>query len=130
MEKSKYTLRPRDIEKAAELYGIDQAVLTQMNDMCLLDTDYIRSALIRTDFEKLTSGLHWLEHNDKDYAYPEVMTALRRHYGISMKALQKILSSRNQKTLFCSKCGIRVSASTYERTGGLCPNCFADTIDI
>ena len=125
-----YILRPKDIEKAAELFGYDQALLKQFNDQRLLNTTYIRALLIRLDFERLTSGLHWLEHNDKDYAYPEVMTALRRHYGISMKALQKILSSRNQKTLFCSKCGIRVSASTYERTGGLCPNCFADTIDI
>lgn len=126
----RYTLRPKDIEKVAELFGYEQAIIKQFNDQRLLNTEYIRALLIRMDFERLTSGLHWLEHDDKTYAYPEIMRALANNYGMTVKAIQKTLHGSNEGVLFCSKCGIRISRDTYKRTGGLCPNCFADTIGL
>ena len=125
-----YTLREKDIEKTAELFGYDQAIIKQLNDQRLLNTVYIRSLLIRMDFERMTSGLHWLEHNDKDYSYPEIMRALAKNYGVSVKAIQQTLHGHSGAIFFCSKCGIRVPRETYKRTGGLCSQCFADTIDI
>jgi len=125
-----YTLRQKDIEKAAELFGYDQAIFKQFNDQRLLNVEYIRALLIRMDFERLTSGLHWLEHNDTKYAYPEVMKALARNYGVTVKVIQQTLHGKNEAIVFCSKCGIRISRQVAKRTGGLCSNCYADTIDI
>ncbi len=125
-----YTLREKDIEKAAELFGYDQAIFKQFNDQRLLNTVYIRALLIRMDFERMTSGLHWLEHNDKKYNYPEIMRALAKNYGVTVKAIQQTLHGHSNAFLFCSKCGIRVTRDTYRRTGGLCSGCFADTLDI
>jgi hypothetical protein len=125
-----YTLRPKDIEKAAELFGYDQAIFKQFNDQRLLNTVYIRSLLIRMDFERMTSGLHWLEHTEKDYSYPEIMRALAKNYGVTVKVIQQTLHGHSGSIYFCSKCGIRVPRETYKRTGGLCSQCFADTIDI
>lgn len=124
-----YTLRPKDIQKASQIFNIEEAVLKQMNDMMLLNVDYIRSVLIKADFERLTSGMHWLEKNDRHYNYPEVQKALQREYNISAQAIQKIIYGRNTKSVFCKKCGVRVSKSTYLRTGGFCSNCFADTLE-
>ncbi len=125
-----YTLRPKDIQKASEIFGVDEATLIQMNDRMLLNTDFIRSVLIKADFERLTSGLHWLENNDKKYNYPEVQKALQREYNIESKVLQQILYGKNTKIVFCKKCGVRISKKTYERTDGLCSNCFAETLDL
>ena len=111
-----YILRPKDIEKAAELFGYDQALLKQFNDQRLLNTTYIRALLIRLDFERLTSGLHWLEHDDKNYAYPEIMKALAKNYGITVKSVQQILHGGNDSMFFCSRCGVRISKSTWSRT--------------
>lgn len=125
-----YTLRPKDIEKAADMFGYDQAIFKQFNDQRLLNTVYIRALLIRMDFERMTSGLHWLEHDDKNYSYPEIMKALAKNYGVDVKVIQRTLHGHSSAILFCSKCGIKVSHNTYKRTGGLCSSCFADTIDI
>lgn len=125
-----YTLRPKDIEKAAELFGYDQAIFKQFNDQRLLNTVYIRALLIRMDFERMASGLHWLEHHDKNYSYPEIMKALAKNYGVSMKVIKQTVNGHSSTIHFCSKCGIRVTGDVYRRTGGLCSSCFAETIDI
>lgn len=124
-----YTLRPKDLKKASELFGIDMATLERLNSQRLLDTTYIRNLLIRADYERLTSGLHWLEHQDKTYNFPEVMRALSREYNISKDNLQRALHGRNESIVFCKRCGIRISRQCYKRTGGLCSNCFADQLD-
>lgn len=126
----RYTLRPKDIEKAAELFGYDQAIFKQFNDQRLLNTQYIRALLIRMDYERLTSGLHWLEEDSKDYAFPEIMRALAHNYGMSIAAIKKTLNGHSESIFFCTRCGIRISKNIYRRTGGLCSNCYADTIDI
>ena len=126
----KYTLRPKDIEKASDLLSLDKALIERLNSQRLLDTTYIRNLIIRADYERLTSGLHWLEHQDKNYKFPEVMKALQREYNINNKTLRNILHGRNESILFCSRCGIRISKQCSTRTGGLCSNCFADTMEI
>lgn len=126
-----YTLRPKDLKKASELFGIELATLERLNSQRLLDATYIRNILIRADYERLTSGLHWLEHQDKNYNFPEVQRAIRREYNISPKVLRNILCGRKSETLrFCIKCGVRISKATYERTGGLCSNCYADSLEL
>jgi hypothetical protein len=126
----KYTLRPKDIEKASDLLDLDKALVERLNSQRLLDTNYIRNLIIRADYERLTSGLHWLEHQDKNYNFPEVMKALQREYNINNKTLRNILHGRNESIHFCSRCGIRISKQCSTRTGGLCSNCFADTMEI
>lgn len=125
-----FTLRPKDLEKASELFGIELALLERLNSQRLLNATYIRNILIRADYERLTSGLHWLEHQDKKYNFPEVMRALQHEYNISKTNLNLILHGKNESIMFCNRCGIRISKRTYNRTHGLCSNCFADTLEL
>lgn len=123
-------LRPKDLEKASDLFGIELATLERLNSQRLLNAVYIRNLLIRADYERLTSGLHWLEHQDKNYNFPEVQRALRLEYNISQKVLSQILHGRNESLIFCSKCGTRITKKCYDRTNGLCSNCFAETLEL
>ena len=125
-----YTLRPKDLQKASELFTLDLALLQRLNSQRLLNAVYIRNLLIRADYERLTSGLHWLESQDKNYNFPEVMRALQREYNINQKSLNGILHGRNESMVFCSRCGIRISKQCHSRTGGLCSNCYADTLEL
>lgn len=125
-----FTLRPKDLAKASELFDIELALLERLNSQRLLNSTYIRNILIRADYERLTSGLHWLEHQDKKYNFPEVMRALQHEYNISKTNLNSILHGKNESIMFCNRCGIRISKRTYNRTEGLCSNCFADTLEL
>ncbi len=126
----KFTLRPKDLEKASDMFGIEIATLERLNAQRLLNATYIRNLLIRADYERLTSGLHWLEHQDKTYNFPEVLRALSREYNISQQNLKDILHGRNESLLFCNRCGKRIGKSQYNRTKGFCSNCFADTLEL
>lgn len=125
-----YTLRPKDLDKASDLFGVDRAMLERLNAQRLLDATYIRAILMRADYERLTSGLHFLEHGDKKYKFPEAMAAIRREYNVSKETLARVLRGNNSAILFCRNCGVKISRSTNERTGGLCSNCFADTLEL
>lgn len=125
-----YILRPKDIAKASDLFGVDAAVLERLNAQKLLNATYIRGLLMRADYERLTSGLHWLEQNNTKYMYPEVMRAIQREYNVSKDTLLGVLKGKNSSMHFCSNCGARVAASVAERTGGLCSICYADNMDI
>lgn len=125
-----FTLRPKDLQKASELFGIELVMLERLNSQRLLNTTYIRNILIRVDYERLTSGLHWLEHQDKNYRFPEVLRALQHEYNVSKPNLNKILHGRNEGLVFCNRCGIRISKRCYDRTNGLCSNCFADSLEL
>lgn len=123
-------LRPKDLAKASDIFGIELALLERLNSQRLLNSTYIRNILIRADYERLTSGLHWLEHQDKDYKFPEVQRALRQEYNLSKEELKQILRGRNVSLIFCNKCGARITKKCYDRTNGLCSNCFADTLEL
>lgn len=125
-----YTLRPKDIDKASELLQIDRMTLERFNSQRLLNVEYIRNLLIRADYERLTSGLHWLEQQDKKYNFPEVLKAIGREYNLNKETLNHILHGKNESILFCTKCGVRISKQCHTRTGGLCSNCFADTLEL
>ena len=125
-----FTLRPKDIEKASDMFGIDQAILERLNAQRLLNATYIRNLLIRADYERLTSGLHWLEHQDKNYRFPEVLRALQREYNVSKSTLSNILHGKNESVVFCNRCGIRITKQCCNRTNGLCSNCFAETLEL
>lgn len=125
-----FTLRPKDLEKASDMFGIDRVILERLNAQRLLNATYIRNLLIRADYERLTSGLHWLEHQDKNYRFPEVLRALQREYNISKPNLNKILHGKNESVVFCNRCGIRITKQCYNRTNGLCSNCFAETLEL
>lgn len=125
-----YSLRPKDLEKASDMFGIDKVLLERLNSQRLLNATYIRNLLIRADYERLTSGLHWLEHQDKNYRFPEVLRALQREYNVSKQNLSKILHGKNESLVFCNRCGIRITKQCYHRTNGLCSNCFAETLEL
>lgn len=124
-----FTLREKDIKKASSLLEIPEELLMRFNALKLLNTPYIRSMLMRADFERLTNGLHFLEVCDKRYRYPEVVKALAREYGIGPKAVAAILHGKDEKIYFCSKCGIRITASSAKLRGGLCSNCYSDSLE-
>lgn len=129
-ERIENILREKDIKKASNLFGVDEMTFRRLNDQRLLNVSYIRDLLIRSDYEKLTRGLRYLIDQDNSYTYPEIKQALSREYGLSMNALNEILHGRqNAGMIFCKKCGFRISSQTAKRTGGLCSNCFADTLD-
>jgi hypothetical protein len=126
-----YKLRDKDIQKASALFGIDELIIRRMNDQCLLNAEYIRDLLIKSDYERLTNGLRYLIDQKNAYTFPEIKAALKKEYCISMQTLNSILHGRNNSNLcFCTKCGMRTSSLTYKRTGGLCSNCFAETLEL
>lgn len=108
---------------------IPQEQLQHFNALKLLNTTYIRSLLMRADFERLTNGLHYLEKCDKKYRYPEVIKALAREYGIGPKAVAGILHGKDEQIYFCSKCGVRITMQGARNRGGLCSNCYADALE-
>ena len=129
--KIKYILREQDIMKASQLFNVDTMTLRKLNDQRLLNTEYIRDILIRYDYDNLTRGCRYLVAKNKAYTFPEVLKAIQQEYGISSKALNSILHGKNNKTMhFCKICGQRVNGRTFERTGGLCSNCHAETLDL
>lgn len=85
---------------------------------------------MRADFERLTNGLHYLEKADRKYRYPEVVKAIGREYGIGPKTVATILHGHDEKIYFCSRCGVRITAQGYRDRGGLCTNCYADTLEL
>lgn len=124
-------LREKDIKKAANLLGIEELMLKRLNDQRLLNSEYIRELLIRTDYEKLTRGLKYLIDQKDAYTFPEIKKALVKEYGVTMNMLNNILhGQKNANMYFCKKCGFRISKKTYARTGGLCSNCFSDTLEL
>lgn len=129
--KIQYILREKDIEKAAEVFGVDSTSLRTFNDKRMLNVEYLRDQLIKYDYRKLTNGLRFLVDENKTYTYPEVAATICNEYNISKKAFNQIVNSRiNSGAVFCKRCGIRVSKQQYTRTNGLCENCFALTIDL
>ena len=125
-----YTLREKDIKKAASLLELPEEQIRHYNSLNLLNTNYIRSLLMRADFEQLTHGLHYLEKCDKKYRYPEVVRAIAREYGISQKAASIILQGKDREMYFCTHCGVRISYQGYRDRGGLCFNCYADSLEM
>lgn len=129
--KIQYVLREKDIDKVAEVFGVDVASLRMFNDKRMLNVDYIRDRLIKYDYHKLTNGLRFLVDENKTYTYPEITAAICNNYNISKKAFNQIINSKiNDNAVFCQRCGIRVSKQQYAKTNGLCENCFAMTIDL
>jgi len=126
-----FKLRDKDIQKAGKLFGVDEVILKRLSDLNLLNAEFIRDSLIKSDYERLTNGLRYLVDQENAYTFPEIKEALKNEYGLSMQALNQVLHGRqNGNMFFCKKCGIRTSSMTYKRTGGLCSNCFAATLDI
>ena len=114
MEKILRILRDKDIQKASKLLGVDEATLKRMNDLRLLNTDYIRGLLIKNDYE---------------YSYPEIMAALRKEYLVKTDELNAIINGRiNNGMYFCRRCGLRITKAAFDRTNGLCPDCFSETL--
>jgi len=129
--KIKYILREQDIMKASQVFDVDAITLRKLNDQRLLNTEFIRDVLVRFDFDKLTRGCRYLVAQNKAYTFPEVMKALQLEYNISRQTLNSILHGTNNRTMhFCKVCGQRVNGKTFERTGGLCSSCHADTLDL
>ncbi len=123
-------LRDDDVKKASAVLGIGEAVLAECNDKCLLNVEYIREILIREDWRKLTSGLQYLVERNRAYSYPEVTEAVCRHWQITKRQLTEILKGRAMKMVFCPVCGIRVEPLASKRTGGLCANCFTESLNL
>lgn len=125
-----YTLRPKDIQQASSLLELPVEELEKLNALKILNTSYIRTLLMRMDFEQLTHGLHYLEVADRHYRYPDVIKAIARKYGVGPKAVSMALHGKDEKIYFCSRCGVRITSQGYRDRGGLCQNCYADTLEL
>src|SRR5574344_1790837 len=105
--------------------------IKKMNDLRLLNVDYIREILIRYDWTKLTKGLNTLIGGRKVYRFPEVMLALQREYRVTKTELQNILFGKSEgNECFCKSCGVRISKAIYDINDGLCTDCYAEKITI
>ena len=85
-------LRDKDIKKASNLLGIDELTLKRLNDQRLLNSEYIRDLIIRSDYEKLVRGLRYLIDQENAYTFPEIKKALTKEYSVSMQTLNNIRS--------------------------------------
>lgn len=131
MEKIQRILSEKEVMKASQLFGIDEASLQRLNDQFLLNAEYIRAALIKNDFQFLTRGLRYYIEADKAYTNQEILIALQKEYRIPTTALRNILFGKmNENMHFCSRCGVRITQQTYKRTNGLCSTCFAETLEL
>ena len=129
--KIEHILREVDIRKASSIFGVDETSLRLLNDKALLNAEYIRDRLIKHDYTKLIDGLELLADENKNYTYPEAVKAVCGEYHITKQALTQILRSKvNVNMLFCVKCGCRIQRSQYDRTKGLCEDCFAEKIGL
>lgn len=131
VNKVMYVLREKDIKKASVLFDVEEASLRVLNEKRLLNAEYIRERLIKNDFKKLTNGLELLARVNKTYTYPEAVIAVCNEYNISKKAFYQIYNSKtNSCLIFCQKCGKRINKQQFEKTNGLCEDCFAKTIGL
>lgn len=130
--KINYVLRERDILKASKIFGVEAAQIRVMNDLRLLNVEYMRDVLVRYDYESLTNGARsFLMESNRAYTFPEVRAAIQSEYGISAQTLNSILHGTNNKSMyFCKMCGKRITRKQYEATNGLCLTCSADTIGL
>ena len=124
-----FTLRDKDILKASQLVGVDEVTIRRLNEQNLLNTDAIRRMLVKYDYSKLVSGLKLIrDESGGRYTYSEILYALQKEYNISMALIKKIVRSTGKRKGFCRVCGKEVEFKTLKRTGGLCSECFAQTI--
>lgn len=125
----KFTLREKDILKASQLIGVDAMTIRKLNDQNLLDTDAIRRMVIRYDYDRLVSGLKFIrDESGGRYTYNEILQALQKEYNISKPLVRRIVRSRKGGRGFCRICGKEVEPKTLKRTGGMCSECFSQTI--
>lgn len=124
---NQYTLREKDIQKASDLLGVEQAILVQMNNRNLLNNDYIRSLIIRADYERLMSGLHYIDDKTKAPLTTErIYSVLMSEYNIDSTALRRIIGRKFESSCFCNRCGVRMDQRSYDMYGGVCKNCAMD----
>lgn len=124
-----FLLTDEMIKRASAMFDIEEATLTHLNDMGLLNTEYIRNAIILQDYERLTKGLTYLIDGSASYTFGEVKKSIAAKYNLTEHQITKIVSHPSRQGLFfCTKCGKIMKASEYKRTGGVCPECFVKTI--
>ena len=124
-----FLLTDEMIAKASVVFDIEQATLKHLNDMGLLNTEYIRSTIIMRDYEKLTKGLTYLIDGSTTYTFGEIKKSIAAKYNVSEQLVTRIVNYPTQQGLFfCRKCGKIMKPSEYKRTGGICSKCFAKTI--
>jgi hypothetical protein len=130
--KLQFLLREKDIIKISDIYGLDTSQVRRMNELQLLNTQYIRDVLVKYDWDKLTKGLKYLVANNKSYTFKELKLALEEDYKITPQCLNAIIGnkSRTERVYFCRRCGKRISSKIYNSTGGLCFGCHAKTLKL
>lgn len=126
-----HKLTDQQLERFSDLFGISLVSVMALNNLGCLNVEYIRETLIREDFEKLRSGLRYMESEQRAYSYKEVKIALAKVYNTTPAEIDAIIKNRKNSSLhFCKRCGQRTPMQTLQRTGGLCSNCMADTLSL
>ena len=120
-------LREKDLMKASAIYEIPFDILKRMNDQCLLNVQLVKAEVIRQDYLNLkkyvrkNAGRKW-------YGEKELLVSLSKEYSLHVNLIRDIVNRNNGKMTFCKVCGKRISHAMYNRTGGLCQVCNADSL--
>ncbi len=124
---TKKVLREKDLLKACAIFDVPVNIMKKMNDQGLLDVELIRAYVIRQDFLNYQRYLKSLK--SQRYNEGEILIALKNEYRLTLQDVRDIVyRNYNRVGIFCKSCGVRISNLTARRTGGLCPDCNAETL--
>lgn len=127
-----FLLTEEMIKKASSIFDIDEATLRRLNDMALLNVEYIRNAIVIWDFERLTKGLTYLADLNQTYTFKDVKLAIAKKYNLSPTLVSRLVVNKATKyrsrLFYCKECGVIMTETECNRTGGICSNCFANNI--
>ena len=128
----KFLLTDEMIQRAAAIFDLDEATLRKLNDMALLNTEYIRNAILIRDYEKLTKGLIYLAKDDQTYTFSEIKKAIAKKYHLSVAyvARQVVNKTRNENIFYCKECGTIMKEAEWKRTGGICSDCYIAKMNV
>lgn len=119
------------IQRAAAIFDLDEAILRKLNDMALLNTDYIRNAIIIRDYEKLTKGLLFLAKDNQTYTFSEIKQAIAKKYRITPEFVTRQVSNKTNRDLYyCKECGTLMTEAEWKRTGGICSTCYVSHVEV
>ena len=128
MKRVEKILRDKDIIKASVIFSIPVETLRQMNEQAMLNVDRIIAVIMRQDYLNYKNFIKKPENAGK-YEEPEVLAALVKEYRMPLDLVKDIVNKNQKKKMcFCKWCCKRITPSQAERTGGLCPECAADTL--
>lgn len=115
-------LSNKDLNKFAEINGVDLNILLSLNELGALDITSIHAGLIKHEYKKLS--------NDPQYTGKQIKEALAKEYDLSMYHIETIIYDKRKDTHFCCKeCGEEMSRYKFSKNKGRCDKCAVKHIE-